>query len=180
MFHIWREGTGQCANLKQSFCLFALHRCTVQKSVTSGTCLQALSCFAEVNIANESTKKEKESTGKDLLQELLFPFFVVSCRRSSPPPPHSHIVPGTLRRTHTSAIARRTFFVCCAHITLCMVEAVTGYSLWKSIIIIYNYGAWLPCLVFETSHEIKLLHGNGVSYLFCNTVSFCSLEGLTV
>lgn len=87
MFHIWREGTGQCANLKQSFCLFALHRCTVQKSVTSGTCLQALSCFAEVNIANESTKKEKESTGKDLLQELLFPFFVVSCRRSSPPPP---------------------------------------------------------------------------------------------
>lgn len=92
MFHIWREGTGQCANLKQFFCLFALHRCTVQKSVTSGTCLQALSCFAEVNIANESTKKRKRIDGEGPFARVTISVFRCLLSQIFPPPPPTPIL----------------------------------------------------------------------------------------
>lgn len=141
MFHIWREGTGQCANLKQSFCLFALHRCTVQKSVTSGTCLQALSCFAEVNIANESTKKEKESTGKDLLQELLFPFFVVSCRRSSPPPPLPYCAGDSAKNAYVRNCPAHVFCLLCAY------HVVYGRGCHRvQLVKEHNYNIQLWCL----------------------------------
>lgn len=141
MFHIWREGTGQCANLKQSFCLFALHRCTVQKSVTSGTCLQALSCFAEVNIANESTKKRKRIDGEGPFARVTISVFRCLLSQIFPPPPLPYCAGDSAKNAYVRNCPAHVFCLLCAY------HVVYGRGCHRvQLVKEHNYNIQLWCL----------------------------------